>query len=799
MADLKENKMKKKRKERKDLPTSSSTASPKSMQSATSPGHNSDGHSSRSKGSSSNSSSSGSGSNRNGELPVDMVAKEIVATILSHKTTIIVGETGCGKSTRLPQHLLKELRRQQGTRKPHLEDSGSKDKFISIVCTQPRRVAAVTIAGRVSKEMRCTLGQQVGYTVRFDDKSCHSTQLKYVTDGVLLREAMSDPDLSRYNMIMLDESHERSLQTDILMGLIKTLQMKRSGLKVIIMSATLDVDLFRSFFSDVAIVKVPGRQYPVQAFYLRSPEPDFINAALLSCLQIHEQDDHITDGGISVNRRHETDKGHVLVFLPGREEIEGLQLLLEDALPSVNNTSSTLLQDFEIRPLYAAMSPEEQLRVFEPSPPGVRRFILATNIAETSVTLTGIRYVVDTGYAKTRWIQSSTGMEMLKTMPISKSQSNQRAGRAGRVGPGYVYRLYTESAFETLQEQSVPEIQRVSMAQVVLSLLALGVKEVTDFPFLSPPSESVLKKALYSLFTFGAINREKEITEHGRAMAALPLDPQYSHMLLKSAEYGCTKEILTAVAVLSSESVYLHPSNEEKKRVAFQAHRVFYAKNGDISTLCNIYDAWLKANRLQGWANANFMNQKSLQHAYHVRNQLEQLLKSSHHLKIDVSASCAPEQEPFLKCIAAGLFLQVARRNDGDVSKFTEGDDDISKSTEGLFKVDSSSFRFLDTSERTLAPFKLYRTGEPVQIHPSSCLFHTLRTALSNHGANDEGRQRNPFQSKKQNSKKKQLPSCVVYAELLVTSKRYLRGITIIDENWLPEIAPQMFRTITKS
>jgi HrpA-like RNA helicase len=343
-------------------------------------------------------------------LPVYQYELEIINSVKNHQVTIIVGETGSGKSTQIPQILL-----------DHQVVPDNK----CIVCTQPRRVAAVTIAQKVASERNTSVGREVGYSIRFEDKSSPMTKIKYVTDGVLLREFMSDPVISHYNIVLLDEAHERSLQTDILMGLLKQIQEQKtrdaSNFKILIMSATLQIELFTQFFSDANVVTVPGRQYPVTMYYTPEPEQEFIDAALITCLQIHEEEEN----------------GGVLVFLPGQEEIESLTQLLCENLPLTkghasldlerrnnnnNNSSSSSsshshkslednnsntiteekdgsktvnidnLRDYEIRPLYAAMPPEEQLRVFEPSPPGKRKFILSTNIAETSVTISGVKY-----------------------------------------------------------------------------------------------------------------------------------------------------------------------------------------------------------------------------------------------------------------------------------------------------------------------------------------------------------------------------------------------------------------------
>lgn len=425
----------------------------------------------------------------NSSLPITLYRSELCLSVNKFSTTIISAETGSGKSTQLPQYL-----------------ADSMTNIGCIVCTQPRRVAAITIAQRVALERNCEIGQEVGYGIRFEDKTSFKTKIKYVTDGVLLREIMGDKELSKYKVIILDEAHERSLQTDILMGLLKALQLRRVDLKIVVMSATLQIDLFMGFFQDCNVISIPGRQFPVDIYYLKSPEDDYIDAAMLACLQIHEQEE----------------AGGVLVFLPGQDEIENLQSLLEKHLPDIkckhqqnsftssSSTSeykvSSIENSFVIRPLYASLPPEEQLKAFKPSTANIRKFVLSTNIAETSVTLSGIKYVVDTGCVKTRFMAKGTGMEMLKITPVSQSQANQRAGRAGRESAGKCFRLYSESAFEKLEISTIPEIQRVNISQVILQLKVLGIKSLDTFHFISPPSKESLKKSLEELLLLEAID-----------------------------------------------------------------------------------------------------------------------------------------------------------------------------------------------------------------------------------------------------------------------------------------------------
>jgi HrpA-like RNA helicase len=689
----------------------------------------------------------------NSALPIHQYRDELVQTILSNPSTIVVGETGSGKSTQLPQFLL------QATKKKR------------IVCTQPRRVAATSVAKRVASERQVTLGNEVGYSIRFEDKSNESTRIKFVTDGVLLRECMGDPTLSRYDFVILDEAHERSLQTDILMGLLKEIQERRPSLRIVVMSATLQIDLYMNFFKESKLVSIPGRQHPVDVYYASEPVDDYVDAAMLTCCQIHAEEE----------------LGGVLVFLPGQDDIENLQALLEDNLPSVTmhgshgsisnghkhheqphqktsgSISNTGIRNYEILPLYAAMNPEDQMAVFAPSPAGVRKFILATNIAETSVTITGIKYVVDTGFVKSRELQALTGVEMLRVCPVSKAQANQRAGRSGRESAGKCFRLYTEPVFEELEEMTQPEIQRVNLTQVVLQLKSLGVTNPVQFPYLSPPSISALKKALETLLLLGALNKDQTLTDHGKRMSQLPLEPVYAHLLLRSQELGCVSEILTAVSLLSTDNLFLIPHREDHKRQAARAHKMFASVDGDLPTLVNIYAAWMKVKRDSHWTHQHFLSHRALVHAHSVRLQLESLLQK---IDIDTTISCAPAREPFLRCLASGLFLNAARRNE------TRGDVGLSgnerRASNGKFgKGGWKNGVFIMKKEKE-APYRSLKGGQPVHVHPSSVLFST-----------PNGRK---------------LPQYVVYSEILITSKQYMRGITAIEGSWLAELVPGAFK-----
>lgn len=697
------------------------------------------------------------------DLPVYAYQKQICQALSrgDHKVVLVTAATGSGKSTKIPAFLL------------HTNHK--------IAVTQPRRVAAMTLAEHVAKEHAYRLGDRIGYRVRFDDRTTANTQLVYVTDGMLLREAVVDPLLKNYSVIFLDESHERSLQTDILLGVVHRARKHRSKgnfpLRVVVMSATLHVETFVNFFGSdhVILIEIPGRQYPVQILYTSEPVDEYVDAMLTTIVNIH---------------KHE-EAGDVLVFLPGQEEIENLAGLLRqyleddeaeaewtgDKVESLQKQkyvagSSQLVNKVLICQLYAALSSEAQLAVFEDKPVGCdRKVILSTNIAETSVTIPHIRYVVDSGKFKSRRMMS-TGMESLTVESISQAQAKQRTGRAGRVSAGLCFRMYTEEGFQSLEPETTPEILRVNLAQVILQLKGMGVKDPASFDFVTPPDQGGLMRATKVLYALAALDDKLDLTDHGRRLASLPLDPTFGNLLLQSEKYACTKEILTAVSVLSAENIFYRPSALAQK--AAIAHRRFASYEGDLSTFLRVYDAWrseavfvpsnkggrraerkiLKSeqgrNRIahEEWCRGNFISGRSMARAYHIRRQLESICArptERNGLAMDTNLSCGKNEETFFKCLAAGLFLQAASR------------------IKSVANVDGRG-KSGDLQQFQRGRYRTLMGNELVSIHPTSTLFG-----------------RNPA------------PACIVYTELITTKKTYIRGVTQIREEWLQEVAPNFF------
>ena len=547
-------------------------------------------------------------------------------------TLVLVGETGSGKTTQIPQFVV---------------DAGYTRDGKMVACTQPRRVAAMSVANRVADEMDVRIGAQVGYTIRFEDKTSDATLLKYLTDGMLLREAMTDPLLSRYSVIILDEAHERTLATDILMGLLKQVLEKRGdSLKLVVMSATLDAAKFQDYFQKSPLMTVPGRMHPVEVFYLPKAADDYVESAVWTTMQIHLSEP----------------EGDILLFLTGEDEIE-------EACRKINGemTSAGVNQNHvSVIPLYSSLPPAQQQRIFDAAPvnrsgkgPPGRKIIVSTNIAETSLTIDGIVYVIDPGFSKQKVYNPRIRVESLLVSPISKASARQRAGRAGRTKPGKCFRLYTEKAFkDSLIEQTYPEILRSNLGSVVLQLKKLGVDDLVHFDFMDPPAPETLMRALELLHYLGALGDEGELTELGSLMSEFPLDPQLSKMLVVSPNYTCSNEVLSIVAMLSVQQCFVRPKEAQKQADAAKAQ--FSHPDGDHLTLLNAYNAF-KANDGNGkWCYDNFLNVRALKSADNVRSQLARIMRRRSLAMLSNDYNSREYFTSIRKCIVAGFFMQVA-------------------------------------------------------------------------------------------------------------------------------------------
>ena len=577
--------------------------------------------------------------------------------------------------------------------------------------------------------MRCQLGQEVGYSIRFEDVTSAATRIKFLTDGLLLREALVDPLLSRYSVIMVDEAHERSLSSDVLLGVLKKIKKRRPELRVVVSSATLDAENFLRFFSggestadeDVGngmckIVSIEGRAFPVDTHYLSDPCEEYLERAVKTIFDIHTSEP----------------AGDILVFLTGRAEIETAIEMIADRLPSLPKDADKLLP----LPLFAGLSTEQQMYVFESAPESTRKIICATNIAEASVTIDGIVYVIDSGLVKLRAYNARTGIETLTATPVSKASATQRAGRAGRTKSGKCYRLYTEAAFDSLEEATVPEIQRSNLAPTILQLKALGIDNIARFDFLTPPPAELIIRGLELLYSLGALDDYAKLTKPlGTRMAELALEPMLAKCLLAAPAFGGLSEMLTIAAMVSLQGNVWFTHDEKKREES--TRRKFAAEEGDHLTLLNVYQAFVTKGRKEAkWCQQHYLNYKSMTRAVSIRNQLRRYLER---FGIDVSESLAatnsdvlrvggrPKEESIRRCLTSGYFAHAARM------------------------IPDGTFRTVDG-------------GTVLYAHPSSLMFN--RKA-----------------------------DWVVFTEVMETGdKVFIRDVIKIERGWLVEYAPEFYR-----
>ncbi|CAH1963662.1 unnamed protein product [Acanthoscelides obtectus] len=555
-------------------------------------------------------------------LPIYKLKEELIKAVTDNQILIIIGETGSGKTTQITQYLAEAGFTARG----------------KIGCTQPRRVAAMSVAKRVAEEFGCRLGQEVGYTIRFEDCTSPETIIKYMTDGMLLRECLMDLDLKQYSVIMLDEAHERTIHTDVLFGLLKQAVIKRAELKLIVTSATLDAVKFSQYFFKAPIFTIPGRTFPVEVLYTKEPETDYLDASLITVMQIHLREP----------------PGDILLFLTGQEEIDTACEILYERMKTLGPDVPELI----ILPVYSALPSEMQTRIFEPAPPGSRKVVIATNIAETSLTIDGIYYVVDPGFVKQKVYNSKTGMDSLVVTPISQAQAKQRAGRAGRTGPGKCYRLYTERAYrDEMLPTPVPEIQRTNLATTVLQLKTMGINDLLHFDFMDAPPVESLIMALEQLHSLSALDDEGLLTRLGRRMAEFPLEPNLSKMLIMSVALQCSDEILTIVSMLSVQNVFYRP--KDKQALADQKKAKFNQPEGDHLTLLAVYNSWKNNKFSNAWCYENFVQIRTLKRAQDVRKQLLGIMDRH---KLDV-VSAERNTVKVQKAICSGFFRNAAKKD----------------------------------------------------------------------------------------------------------------------------------------
>lgn len=579
------------------------------------------------------------------KLPVFAQMDEFMEMFNKNQVIIVAGETGSGKTTQIPQFVaFSDL--------PHTRGR-------MIACTQSRRLSAVCAASRVADEMDVQLGGHVGYSIRFEDMTEPGTTfLKYMTDGMLLREAMHDNSLEHYSTIILDDAHERTLATDILIGLLKDLVKRRADLKIIIMSATLDAVKFQKYFSlhselhwQVPLFKALGRTHPVEIFYTQAPEPDYFECAVCTVLMIHQSEE----------------SGDILLFLTGEEEIEDacrkFKLEADDSLNKDPDSMGPLV----CIPLYASLPPQQQQRVFDPAPkqqreggPLVEKSSFQRMLPRHQLLLMVLFTWLIQDSQNRRSITLVYAFESLLVSRISKASAQRRAGRAGRTRPGKCFRLYTEKDFiRELEDQLYPEILRSNLATTVLELVNLGIKDLVQFDYLDAPAPESLMRALELLNFLAAMDDDGNLTALGKLMAEFPLEPQLAKVLISSPEFGCSNEILTIVATLYVPNIWQRPRNHVREADA--AKEMFNVPESDHLTLLNVYNRYILNKYDESWARMNYLSERTLSEAENVRNQLQRIMER---LDIDL-VSLDDETQLFLnvrKALVSGFFMQVAHR-----------------------------------------------------------------------------------------------------------------------------------------
>jgi ATP-dependent RNA helicase DHX8/PRP22 len=635
-------------------------------------------------------------------LPIAASRSRIVDMVRSNQIVVITGDTGSGKSTQLGKYL-----HQAGF---------SSNGMIAV--TQPRRIGAVSVAKRVAEEMAVPLGQEVGYTIRFENVTSSQTKIRFITDGCLLRECLEHPELRPYSVIILDEAHERSLQTDILLAMVKRLALKRPDLKIIVTSATLDTSKFCSYFFQCPSMHIPGRCYPVEVIHSRKQETYYVEAAVETALQIHLKEP----------------MGHILVFLTGRDEIDRAVKLMESKLDSLFDDGIDM-PDVAVLPIYGALASNVQQRIFQQTGPNTRKIVFSTNICETSITVDGVVYVIDTGFSKQRNFDSQSGIDSLIVVDISKVAAVQRAGRAGRTRPGKCYRLYTRDHFENkLAAEALPEIRRTNLANTVLMLKNVGIMNPLKFDFLDNPAHDSSMDALKELYFLGAIDRHGLITPLGRCMSFFPIEPVLARLLTCSVHYKCVEEMLTMTAMMSVENFWIRPPKSELQELALadRLRQAFTSAFGDHVTYLFVFDAW-KANKFsKSWAASKYIHFRALRRAKEVRSQLSRILQDrahevqqigTHLLRHHSSDEKFHIQDPITmcrRCIAETLFPHAAMSANG----------------RGAYQPYSG------------------KSHDYVYLHPSTALLQDP-------------------------------PKWVVFHEIMYTSKPYLRNFTVIDFAWI--------------
>jgi ATP-dependent helicase HrpA len=606
------------------------------------------------------------------ELPVSAHREDIIALLRRHQVLVIAGETGSGKTTQIPKMCLEAGLAERGR----------------IACTQPRRVAALSISRRIAEELGVTWGEEVGAKIRFTDRTRRDTLIKVMTDGMLLTELQRDSDLRHYSVIIVDEAHERSLNIDFLLGYLRQLIERRRDLKVIITSATIDTEAFSEAFNKAPIIEVSGRTYPVETVYAPIDEilEDTGDLTYIDAVR-HAVED--------VHGRNRT--GDILVFLPGEKDIREARKLLE----------SSGLKRLEILPLFGRLTGDEQDRIFKSS--RMRKVILATNIAETSITIPGIRYVIDSGLARVSRYSTQTHTRRLPIEKISQSSANQRRGRAGRLSDGVCIRLYSETDYAARPEYATPEILRSNLADVILRMKAFRIGEIEAFPFIEPPSERAVRSGYELLKQLGALDEERRLTPLGKKLAHLPVDPTVARMLLEAHKEGCLQEVLVIAAGLSIQDPRERPMDLAAE--ADRMHRRFRHEESDFLTLLNIWNAYhdemerLSQNQLRKFCKEHFLSYLRMREWRDIHTQLKRTLKEIGSFRENAEAA---EYDQIHRALLSGLLSGVAQWEEGNLYRAT-------RNRKVMLFPGSGLFRKADKPKKGVAPKKRVPAGKGVK------------------------------------------------------------------------------------
>ncbi|CAM43329.1 putative pre-mRNA splicing factor ATP-dependent RNA helicase [Leishmania braziliensis MHOM/BR/75/M2904] len=639
------------------------------------------------------------------QLPISAAKSRIQKLVSQYQTLLLVGETGSGKTTQVPQYIL-ELKPER-----------------RIACTQPRRVAATSVSERVAEEMDVELGEEVGYSIRFDDKCSEKTRLKYLTDGMLLREAMVDPLLSSYSVIVLDEAHERTVSTDILIGTLKELLPKRPDLRVVVMSATLEEKRFQEYFPKAPLVHISGRMYGVEVYYSKAPEANYVEAAIRTATQIH-----LYEG-----------EGDILIFLTGEDEIETTVERLQNGIRMAEHSSANCHHGpVVVLPLYSALPPSQQRKVFKTAPEGTRKIVVATNVAETSLTIAGVVFVVDCGFSKQKVFNPKLRVESLLVTPISQASARQRCGRAGRTKPGKCFRLYTAKSFHSaLQPNTYPEILRCNLGSIVLHMKKMGIEDLVNFDFVEPPAPETLMRALELLNFLGALDDDGNLTKEGSLMSEFPVDPEMASMLFHSPKFGSSEDIARISAMLSVQNPFITPSNDQRGR-AMRCREQFYHPTGDHIAYLNAFNAFYEVNNQStSWCTENYINPRVMKQAVNIYRQLVGILRR---LNLPINSTYTAQQR-HVQHEDAPAELEFAN----DVRR----------------AIVKGYFTKVALSLPTKHQFMTLKDDVKCLLFPSTYL--------------------------------NRRPKFVVFNELVLTSNTYIRTVTAVSEDWLLESSPSYF------